>query len=95
MDTIKAQADAWALGDVESLRKLPYPAEISVCTDALETSGRMKDMIDHINTSWNRTIETALTSGPPTLAVKPIYDLLGENGVLARLRAKGYQIEGP
>jgi uncharacterized protein YbaP (TraB family) len=95
MDTIKAQADAWAAGDVETLRKLPYPQEISICTDALETSGRMKDMIDHINTSWNRTIEGALTNGPSTLAVKPIYDLLGEDGVLARLRAKGYQIEGP
>lgn len=95
MDTIKAQADAWALGDVEALRKLPYPQEISVCTNALETSGRMKEMIDHVNTSWNTTLDSALTKGPPTLAIKPIYDLLGETGVIERLRAKGYQIDGP
>jgi uncharacterized protein YbaP (TraB family) len=95
MDTIKAQADAWALGDVDSLRKLPYPREIEVCVNALESSDRMKDMIAHVAQGWDRGVENALDKGPPTLAVKPIYDLLGANGTIEKLRAKGYRIEGP
>jgi hypothetical protein len=27
--------------------------------------------------------------------MKPIYDLIGPNGTLAVLRAKGYAVEGP
>jgi uncharacterized protein YbaP (TraB family) len=95
MDTIKAQADAWALGDVETLRKLPYPREIEVCVNALETSERMKEMIEHVNSGWESGVEAALNGGQPTLAVRPIYELLGANGTIEKLRARGYRIEGP
>ena len=96
MDTVKAQANAWALGDVAALRALPYPKEIQVCTDALETSGRMKDIIARSNAGWDASIDAALNgNGKTTLAVKPIYDLLGANGTIERLRARGFKIEGP
>ena len=34
-------------------------------------------------------------NGKPTLAVKPIYELLGADGTIEKLRARGFQIEGP
>ncbi len=96
METVKAQANAWALGDVAALRALPYPKEIEVCTNALETSDRMKRLIESVDAGWNRSVEASLSGkGKPTLAVKPIYELLGPNGTLEKLRARGFRVEGP
>jgi hypothetical protein len=95
IDTIKAQAIAWANGDVDTLRALPYPGEIQQCQGALEASGNMKQIIDESNAGWNASVLKALTSGPPTLAVRPIYELLKPEGTLAALKTKGYRVEGP
>jgi uncharacterized protein YbaP (TraB family) len=96
MDTIKAQANAWALGDVATLRTLRYPKEIEVCKDMFETSEMMKKVIESANAGWDNSVEAALNgSGKPTLAVKPIYELLGANGTLEKLRARGFKVEGP
>ena len=96
METMKAQANAWALGDVATLRALPYPKEIEVCTQALETSDRMKRLIESIDAGWNKSVDAALSGrGKPTLAVKPIYELLGANGTIEKLRARGFRVEGP
>ncbi|MEJ1963243.1 MAG: TraB/GumN family protein [Gammaproteobacteria bacterium] len=96
LETMKAQANAWALGDVAALRALPYPNEVEVCTNALETSDRMKKLLESVDAGWDKSVETALgASGKPTLAVKPIYELLGPNGTIEKLRARGFKIEGP
>jgi uncharacterized protein YbaP (TraB family) len=95
IETIKAQANAWAVGDVATLRALPYPKEIQSCADALESSGRMKKIIEQTNRGWNEGLEKALNDGVPTLAVRPIYEMLRPNGTLDSLRAKGYEVEGP
>jgi uncharacterized protein YbaP (TraB family) len=95
VDTLKAQANAWALGDVTTLRSLPYPREIEECQSTLENSGDMKQLIAETNRGWNAAVENALTRGPPTLAIAPIYELLKPEGTLARLAARGYRVEGP
>lgn len=96
MGTLKTAANAWALGDVATLRTLPYPKEIEVCKDLFETSEAMRKVIESANAGWDRSVENALNgSGRPTLAVKPIYELLGANGTIEKLRAKGFKVEGP
>ena len=95
IETLKAQANAWAVGDVETLRALPYPKEIQSCQDALENSGDMKKLIAEANGQWSGTLERALDDGTPTLGIRPIYELLKPDGTLDRLRARGYQVEGP
>jgi len=95
IEILKAQANAWALGDVATLRSLPYPKEVQSCSDALERSGKMKKIIDEANGGWNAALEQALNAGVPTLGIRPIYELLKPDGTLAMLRAKGYQVEGP
>ena len=37
----------------------------------------------------------ALATNASTLALKPIYELLGQGGILERFRAQGYSVEGP
>ncbi len=96
METMKTAAHAWALGDVATLRRLPYPKEIEVCKDMFETSELMRKMIAETNAGWESSVEAALDgTGKPTLAVKPIYELLGPNGTIERLRARGFKVEGP
>ena len=95
LDTIRAQARAWALGDVQTLRKLPYPQELAVCDAAVGMSGHMRQLIDAAKAQQSLALESALTSGHAALAVRPIYDLFGPDGTLARLKSAGYTIEGP
>ena len=96
MDTMKSAANAWAMGDVATLRKLPYPREIEVCKDMFETSEVMRKMINDTNAGWDTSVEAALNgTGKPTLAIKPIYELLGANGTIEKLRARGFKVEGP
>lgn len=95
VDAMKARAAAWAKGDVNGLRQLPYPDERSSCWGALLSVPRVKAVNDQAQANWMMAAEDALRSNPSTLAMSPIYDLLGDKGALARLRAAGYQVEGP
>jgi len=92
---LQEEARAWSLGDVAALRRLEVPKTIDVCTAAVSTSSRSKQLIDEANSSWNNEVELALANNRSTLALKPIHDLLGTRGVLAMFKAKGYEVEGP
>jgi uncharacterized protein len=95
LDAMKARARDWSLGDVDALRGLPYPRQREVCTSAAESAPQIKALLDRAGEDWEADLETALTNNRTTLAMKPIYDLIGPNGTLAVLRAKGYTVEGP
>jgi uncharacterized protein YbaP (TraB family) len=92
---MQARARAWALGDVDALRALPFPSQRQVCLDAVATGPRLKALIDRANDDWNAALETALRENQTTLAMRSMYEVLGPTGVLARLRARGYTVEGP
>jgi uncharacterized protein YbaP (TraB family) len=95
IEPMQEEARAWALGDVAALRQLMVPKAIDVCTAAVSSSTQTRQLIDTANADWNREVELALTSNRSTLALKPIHDLLGPQGVLAAFKAKGYAVEGP
>lgn len=95
LESMKVAARAWAVGDVETLRKLPQPQDIEVCTDAVAASPRMKALINQTANGWDSEFASALKHNRTTLAMRPIYDLLGSDGLLAKLRTEGYQVEGP
>jgi hypothetical protein len=71
------------------------PKAIDVCTAAVSSSARTRQLIEDSNADWNREVELALTNNRATLALKPIHDLLGPGGALAAFKAKGYAVEGP
>lgn len=95
VEPMQQEASAWALGDVAALRRLAAPKTIDVCTAAVSSSARAKQLIDTSNEDWNREVELALTSNSASMALKPIHDLIGPNGVLAMFKEKGYSVEGP
>jgi uncharacterized protein YbaP (TraB family) len=92
---MQARARAWALGDVDTLRKLNHPDDRTACIEAVSTSDRVRDLIARAQQDWFLAVEDALNRNRSTLAVQSMERLLGDNGTLAALRKQGYQIEGP
>jgi uncharacterized protein YbaP (TraB family) len=95
LSAMKARAAAWAVGDVDALRKLPLPDQQAVCLATLSNSARFKDLNEKAARSWMQGADEALATNTSTLALKSIYELIGPGGILERLRAKGYTVEGP
>ncbi|HEX3835889.1 MAG TPA: TraB/GumN family protein [Steroidobacteraceae bacterium] len=93
--SMQEEARAWSLGDVAALRQLMVPKTIDVCTAAVSSSARTRQLIDVANGDWQREVDFALMNNRSTLALKPIHELLGPHGVLAAFRARGYEVEGP
>ena len=95
LPSMQERAKAWAIGDVDRLRALPYPNQREACLSALSNSPRIKALIDRVGQAWRSEAESALTRNRASFAMRPIYDLLDTNGPLAKFRAEGYVVEGP
>ena len=97
---MSARANAWSVGDLQTLRNLPYPDQFTTCGGAvfegpvLETVG-LKDLPDRFLGAWLEAAENALAHNESTFAVLSITELNAEDGRLGRLRAKGYKVEAP
>ncbi|MGB6605264.1 MAG: TraB/GumN family protein, partial [Steroidobacteraceae bacterium] len=92
---MRERASAWALGDVERLRQLPHTDERSACVAAVSTSDRVRSLIQRAQDDWLLAVEDSLAHNRGTLAVQSMDRLLGGNGALAALKARGYTVEGP
>ncbi len=95
LGAMQARARAWALGDVDALRKLPHTDDRTACIAAVSTSERVRALIARAQDNWLIATEDSLKRNRGTLAVQSMDRLLGEHGVLATLRAEGYSVEGP
>ena len=92
---MQARARAWALGDVDALRKLPHADDKTACIAAVSTSERVRTLIARAQDDWLVVVEDSLARNRGTLAVQSMDRLLGERGALAALRQRGYEVEGP
>jgi uncharacterized protein YbaP (TraB family) len=95
LPVMQERARAWAVGDVDRLRQLPYPDQREACLSALSNAPRVKALIEQAAAGWDRAAEAALTNQSVSFAMRPIYDLLAPAGTLARFRAEGATVEGP
>jgi uncharacterized protein YbaP (TraB family) len=92
---MQERARAWALGDVDTLRKLPYAGDRTACVTAVSTSERVRKLIARAEDDWLIAVEDSLTHNRGTLAVQSMDRLLGDKGTLATLKSRGYTVEGP
>jgi uncharacterized protein YbaP (TraB family) len=92
---MQARARAWALGDVDELRRLVHTDDRTACIAAVSTSDRVRDLIARAQEDWFLAVEDALARNRSTLAVQSMDRLLGDKGTLAVLRKEGYEVEGP
>ncbi|MFT3907029.1 MAG: TraB/GumN family protein [Steroidobacteraceae bacterium] len=92
---LKRAANAWASGDVAALRAIPYRDQEISCRDQLLGLPRIRQLREQVDAHWLEAAESALRDSPSTLAVLAMPDLLKSDGLLARLAARGYHVEGP
>lgn len=99
MGTMKARANAWAVGDVDALRKLPL-VDTNMCdlqhmAPELLRKYHWTDMNAQVKALWLKTAAAALTENKVSFATLPISNLIRPDGYLAALQAQGYQVDQP
>jgi len=100
LPTMVERANAWAVGDIEALRRMPREDPAAACSAALsdtEFARRrgMDRLQQRMRDHWLGIARRALRENTGTFAVLPLSDLLESDGYLAALRAEGYQIQAP
>lgn len=100
IDAMRERANAWAVGDIDSLRALPYSDQNEACMRAaMESSAAQKrgarDFDAEMRKLWMEAAEKALAKNAVTFSVLPMREVLKADGYLAQLQAKGYTVEAP
>lgn len=100
LGTMTARANAWAKGDLNGLRRLPYTDQMAACRSAVSEAGMarkhgMADVDSRVAQTWLDAATTALNKNDVTFAILPINHLLDTEGYLAKLSAQGCVIEEP
>jgi uncharacterized protein YbaP (TraB family) len=99
LDAMRQRANAWAVGDLDALKNLPYPDQRVACLAAVASNASLREHIDdarkRVDAEWLAAAEKALAQNRGTFAILPIAELLKDDGRIAALRARGYAIEAP
>ena len=100
LETMRRRANAWAVGDVDTLRALPVDSQYTACIRAVTETGLAQrlgfgDVRQRIDDLWVAAAEDALEKNASTVALLPLGMVLSPDGYLARLAAKGYVVEAP
>jgi hypothetical protein len=97
---LRARANAWATGDIATLRRIPESAYRDACKSAITGAGFAKslgidDLPARIENEWLGAAEAALAANPQSFAMLPMDELLAPDGYLAALEARGYTVTAP
>lgn len=100
LDTMIQRANAWAEGDIETLRALRSSDQFNACFAAFSSSAiaRKEGMLDvekRLTNIWLDAAEAALAKNASSFAVLPANQLLQADGYFEAMVAKGYVIEEP
>jgi uncharacterized protein YbaP (TraB family) len=96
---MQQRAAAWAVGDVNALRKLPYVDQQQTCLEAAINGPKLRQMFEEqrkrVSEEMANAAGFALLRNQTTVAILPVANLLDENGALSILRKSGYLVEAP
>lgn len=100
LDAMRARANAWATGDIAALRALPPAFRWEACSNAITEAGIGKrlgygDAQRKLRAKWLAAADAALERNTVSFAALSLNDLLGPDGYLAALEAKGYTVIAP
>lgn len=100
LPTLRALANAWAVGDIEALRARPQPDPGPLCQRALlgaapQDRDAFADLPGRVRAQWLDAAIAALGRHRQCVAVLPVGMLLAEDGVLAALAERGLRVEAP
>jgi hypothetical protein len=99
LPALRQRANLWSLGNIEKLRPLLPADEPIACFDAVMSVARFRDeyaqVTAQLDALWLERAVAALEQNASTVAVVSMKKFLEDNGWLAKLRARGYEIEEP
>lgn len=95
-----ANANAWALGEVDGISFTALGRRDVLCSDALINPGfsekyGLPNIARSVADAWLAKAESALSANAVTVAFVPMEQLVGPSGYLERLRALGYTVNAP
>jgi len=96
---MKIRANAWAQGYIDEFRGIPLRGDNDdPCLQLILGSSEfatIDDMQTRMNNLWLDAAEQALKTNRTTFAVLEINQLVLDNGLLAQLKARGYEVREP
>jgi hypothetical protein len=98
---LQERANAWANGNIAEIGKLDFAEYDAVCTDAKQNNPAVRSLLgydnvtEHVWMAWVQSAEKALAGNTSTFAMLQMKNMLGPDGALAALQAKGYTVESP
>lgn len=96
LPALRARAEAWAQGDVATLREFSTLVDDTACLASLGGAGLSAgDIETRALGTWRTTLIRALDRPGTRLALVNADVLLKPGGLLQQLRAGGYAVEGP
>ncbi len=100
LDAMRLRANAWAIGDLDALRALPYSDQNEACARAAMQAGVMRRRFDRdldaeFEQRWLEAVDKAMANNMVTFAMLPMAQALESDGYLIKLQAKGYDVEAP
>lgn len=98
LEVMKQAANAWATGDPALLEAPGNVEGQPACKaeyDRLMGFQERPELAAQVRAKWLAAAKAALERNQVTLAVLPIAELVGADGQLAQLSAKGYQVSAP
>jgi len=95
-----ARANAWATGDLDTLRSILAQAQQDSCLATLDSSQfasalGIDDIEGRLRKNWIDNAEHALGQNQQSFAVLPMHELLAPDGYLAVLQRDGYNVQAP
>ena len=100
LELMRTRANAWAHGDVETLRNMTHVNQVTACINAVMNSSLVQErgydkLPEQISAMWMDAAESALSKYRSTLTMQPVGTLLDEQGILKQFRDKGYTVVEP
>ena len=95
-----ARANAWATGDIDVLRKASLTDQREACVTAVTETGfaqkiGLSDVQQKVEQVWLDAAHNALSNDTQSFALLPMDQVLGAKGLVAQLKAQGYQVVAP
>lgn len=100
LGAMTARANAWATGDLDALRNLPYTDQMTACvaaitqTQAIRAQG-VADIDVRVEQAWIDAALAALDENATTFATLPMRHVLGPDTYLDTLRTHGCVVDAP
>jgi uncharacterized protein YbaP (TraB family) len=99
IQSMKLRANAWAVGDLDALRDLPYRDQWQACWQTFSNIEGMADTVrkfkERLVSDWVHEAAHALTHNKSTIALLPIDAPYGLGERLEALRQLGYTVVPP